>query len=113
MVNPRKKPKFLKQGANYLKKIEKRWRKPRGRDSKLRKKEKNKGKIPNVGYRAPKATRGLHPSGLGEVYVQNINDLKGVDPKTHAVRLSSTIGKKKKQEIVKKAKEKKIKLLNE
>ncbi len=112
MVNPRKKPKFLKQGANYLKRIKKRWRKPRGRDSKLRIREKSKGKVPNVGYRAPRSTRGLHPSGFQEIYVQNIKDLEKIDPKTQAGRLSATIGRKKKLEIVKKANEMKIKLLN-
>ena len=112
MVNPRKKPKFMKQGTNYLKRLKKRWRKPRGRDSKLRIREKSKGKLPNIGYRAPRSTRGLHPSGLREVYVQNIKDLEKIDPKIQAGRLSSTIGKKKKKEMAKIAKEMKIRLLN-
>ena len=112
MVNPRKKPKFRKQGANYLKRIKNKWRKPRGLDSKLRVREKSKGKMPNPGYRTPRSTRGLHPSGLQEVYVQNIKDLEKIDSKIQVGRLSATIGKKKKQEIVEKAKEIKIKLLN-
>ena len=112
MTNPRKKPKFLKQGVNYLKRVRVRWRKPRGTDSKLRIREKSKGKMSNVGYRAPKSTRGLHPSGLREIYVQNIKDLEKIDPKICAGRLSSTIGKKKKLEIIKKSEERKIKLLN-
>jgi len=112
MVNPRKKPKFKKQGSDYLKKVKDSWRKPRGRHSKLRRKEKSKGKLPNVGYRAPKETRGLHPSGLEEVYVQNIKDLEKIEPKKQAGRLSAKIGKRKKLEIVKKAEEMKIKLLN-
>ncbi len=112
MVNPRKKPKFMKQGTNYLKRLKKRWRKPRGRDSKLRIREKSKGKMPNVGYRAPKDTRGLHPCGLEEVYVQNIKDLGKIDPKIQVGRLSSTIGQRKKEIMVKKSKEMKIKLLN-
>ena len=112
MTNPRKKPKFRKQGINYLKRIRVRWRKPRGRDSKLAKKEKSKGGYPNVGYRAPKETRGLHPSGLEEVYVQNIKDLEKIDVKKQVGRLSATIGKRKRQIIVKKAEEMKIRLLN-
>lgn len=112
MVNPRKKPKFHKQGANYLKRIKKRWRKPRGRDSKLRKREKSKGKVPNVGYRAPRNLRGLHPSGLEEVMIQNIKDLEKIDPKKQAGRVSSSIGKKKKNLILEKAKGFKIKILN-
>ncbi|MEM5793265.1 MAG: 50S ribosomal protein L32e [Candidatus Aenigmatarchaeota archaeon] len=112
MVNPRKKPKFLKQGINYLKRIRVRWRRPRGRDSKLRKKEKSKGKIPNPGYGAPKEMRGLHPSGFEEVYVQNLRDLEKIDPKKQVGRLSSTLGKKKREMIIKEAKERNIRLLN-
>jgi len=44
MVNPRKKPKFLKQGAKYLKKVKKRWRRPGGRHSKLKLREKYLGR---------------------------------------------------------------------
>ena len=112
MVNPKKKPKFLKQGVKYLKRIRVRWRKPRGLDSKLRKKEKSKGKAPNIGYRAPELTRSLHPSGLKELYIQNIKDLEKIDPKTQVGRLSSTIGKKKRESIVKRAEEIKLRLLN-
>ena len=102
----------MKQGTKYLKRLEKRWRKPRGRDSKLRIREKSKGKLPNVGYRAPKSTRGLHPCGLEEVYVQNIKDLEKIDPKTQVGRVSSTIGKRKRELMIKKSKEMKMKLLN-
>jgi large subunit ribosomal protein L32e len=112
MVNPRKKPKFVRQGANYLKKVKKKWRRPRGLHSKLKLKQKSKGKIPNVGYGAPKSKRGLHPSGLKEVYVQNLKDLDKIDNKTQAGRISAQVGKKKKKLILEKAKGMKIKILN-
>ena len=112
MVNPRKKPKFLRQGAKYLKRVKKQWRRPKGVHSKLKVKEKSKGSMPEVGYGAPKSTRGLHPSGFREVLIQNLNDLKGIDVKTEAGRISSKIGKKKKKVIVEKAKELNVKILN-
>ncbi len=111
-MNPKKKPKFKKQGSNYLKKVKKRWRKPRGLDSKIRKKQKSKGAWPKVGYRAPRKLRGLHPSGFEEILIQNINDLGIIDPKKQAGRISRTIGKKKKGIILEKSKEFKIKILN-
>ena len=93
MVNPRKKPKFKKQGSNYLKRVKNRWRKPRGVDSKLRQKEKSKGCIPKVGYRSPKSTRYLHPSGFKEVLVYNVNDLEKVESSTgKELSLSETKG---------------------
>ena len=112
MVNPRKKPKFGRQGANYLKKVEDKWRRPRGLHSKLKLKQKSKGAMPKIGYGAPRSTKGLHPSGLREVYIQNLNDLKKIDNKTDAGRISAQIGKKKKMLIVEKAKEWNIKILN-
>ena len=112
MVNPKKKYKFWKQGANYLKRVKERWRKPRGRDTKLRKKQKGKGKVPSIGYGAPAEMRHKHPSGLYELLVSNVDDLSKIDPENQAARISGSVGKKKKLEIVKKAKELKIKVLN-
>ncbi len=112
MVNPRKKPKFLRQGARYLKRLKEVWRRPRGLDSKLRVKEKSKGSLPNVGYRAPKELRGLHPSGLKEVLIQSLKDLERIDKEKEAGRIAAKIGKKKRKMIVERARELGIKILN-
>ncbi len=111
MVNPKKKPKFLRQGT-YLKKVKKVWRRPRGVHSKLKVKEKSKGSLPKVGYGSPRKLRGLHPSGLKEVMIYNLNDLEKIDKEKEAGRLSSSIGQKKKGMIVEKAKQLKIRILN-
>jgi len=104
--------KFINRCSNYLKRVKKRWRRPRGIHNKLRKKEKSKGRIVTIGYRTEKSKRGLHPSGLEEVYVQNIKDLDKIDNKKQAARLASSIGKKKRQIILKRAEKLKIKVLN-
>jgi len=110
-MNPRKKPKFLRQGT-YLKKIKRVWRRPRGSHSKLKVKEKSKGSVPNVGYGAPKKIRGLHPSGLKEVMVYNLRDLEKIKKEKEAGRLSSGVSQKKKKMIMERAKQLKIKILN-
>ncbi|OGI15356.1 hypothetical protein A3K63_05575 [Candidatus Micrarchaeota archaeon RBG_16_49_10] len=112
MTNERKKPKFLRQGANYKKMLKKVWRKPRGRDTKLGKKEKSKGKMPSIGYGAKREMRFKHPSGFYEVLVSNAADLERIDPKTQAARISGTVGGRKRSSIVEKAKGLKIKVLN-
>jgi len=111
-MNPRKKPKFLRHGAKAKKKVGKKWRRPSGRHSKMKLKKKGKGFMPKVGYGAPRNLRGLHPSGLKEVLVQNLNDLDKIDNKKEAGRISHKIGKKKRQKILEKAKELNIKILN-
>ncbi|MFH8080652.1 MAG: 50S ribosomal protein L32e [Candidatus Aenigmatarchaeota archaeon] len=110
-MNPRKKPEFKRHGT-YVRRAIKRWRRPRGRDNKMRRKEKSKGKRPSVGFGAPKSLRGLHPSGFKEVLISNVEELKKVNKETEAVRICSKVGKKKKLEIVNKAKEIGIKVLN-
>jgi len=112
MVNPRKKPKFRRWLSHELKRIDKSWRRPRGMHSKIREHEKSKFRIPNKGFGAPKELRGLHPSGFKEILVSNVNDLERVDPKIQAVKIAHAVGKKKRVEILKKAEELKIKVLN-
>ena len=68
--------------------------------------------MPSVGYGAPRQLRFLHPSGFKEVLVSSLKDLEKVDPKTEAIKIAHTVGKKKRQEILKKAEELKIKVLN-
>ncbi|MEM5878175.1 MAG: 50S ribosomal protein L32e [Candidatus Aenigmatarchaeota archaeon] len=110
-MNPRKKPKFNRHAA-YVKRVSKSWRRPRGRDNKMRVNQKSKGKRPSVGFGAPKNLRFLHPSGMKEFYVSSLKDLEKVE-KGYAIRIAAAVGKKKKTEIVKKAKEMKLKILNE
>jgi large subunit ribosomal protein L32e len=111
-MNPRKKPKFLRQSTRAYKRLGKKWRKPRGYHSKLRRHEKSKGAIPSVGYGAPKELRGLHPSGFREALISTVGDLERIDTKTQAVRIAHAVGEKKRKEILKKAEELKIKVLN-
>jgi len=108
----RKKPDFMREGSKNFKRVGKKWRRPRGRQSKLREHKKNKGFIPHPGYGSPRSVRGLHPSGFEEVLVFNIKDLEKINPEKQACRIASVVGKKKRIEIMKKTEEKKIKVLN-
>jgi large subunit ribosomal protein L32e len=65
-----------------------------------------------VGYKGPKATRGLHPSGYREVLVYTVEGLKGIDPKTQVIRIAHTVGKRKKARMLAEAKKKRLTILN-
>jgi large subunit ribosomal protein L32e len=111
-MNPRKKPKFLRQNWTSYKRLRKsKWRNVRGMTSKLRRKEKSHGKQPSAGYGAPRAMRFLHPSGMKDFLVHNVQELEKMDSKS-AARIAGSVGKKKRVEILKKAEEKKIRILN-
>ena len=105
-------PKFRRQEWYMWKRLGEKWRKPRGRDSKLRVRKRGKGKRVTIGYRVPRDTRGLHPSGLSEVMITNTTELNGLDANKQAVRIAANVGGRKREQILKKAGELKIRVLN-
>ena len=108
----KKKPEFRRQESWRYKRLKENWRKPRGLDNKMRKNVKGWPDSPNIGYRGPKAARGLHPSSFREVRVFNVDDLNKIDPKNEAIRIAHQVGDRKRLEIINKAREKSIKILN-
>jgi len=107
-----KKPDFIRQESWRYKRLKENWRRPKGIDNKMRRKIKGWPQTVNTGYRGPKAARGLHPSGYQEILVYNVDDLKKVDPKTQAIRIAHTVGKKKRVQIITEARKKRIVILN-
>lgn len=107
-----KKPEFLRQNWFRFPSLGKKWRAPIGKRNKLRKHIKGKGFLPKAGYGSPSAAKGLHPSGLSEVRVFNENGLQDINPETGCARIASGVGRKKRTEIVRKAEQMKIRVLN-
>ena len=107
----KRKPDFLPPNYFSRKRIRNRasWRRPRGIDNK-RGRIKARGPVPGKGWRTPKELRGLHPSGLPEVVVERPEQLEGLS--NVVVRIAARVGKRKRQEIIKKADEKGLKILN-
>lgn len=85
------------------------WRKPRGIDLD---RGLEHGYTPKIGYKTKSEIRGIHPSGYSEVRVENIKQLENINSKKEAVKIGSTVGKRKRNEIIKKANEKGIWILN-
>jgi large subunit ribosomal protein L32e len=108
----KKKPDFVRQESWRYDRLKENWRRPKGIDNKMRMKIKGWPPTVNVGYRGPKAARGIHPSGYEEVLVYNVEDLKKVDPKTQAIRIAHTVSKKKRMQIIQEARRRKITILN-
>lgn len=107
-----KRPRFIRQESWRYVRLKPSWRRPRGKDSKMRLQIKGWPPLVKVGYRTPRAYRNLHPSGFKEVLVYRPEDLQGLDPEIHAVRIASSVGMRKRLLIVEKAKKLDIKVLN-
>ncbi len=105
-----KKPEFNRHDSHKKKRLPISWRKPVGLHNKLRSGISAKGRLVRPGYGSPKSVRGFHPSGYREILVSNIKDLD--DAQGYAVRISSTVGMKKRLEIQAKAAEMGLKILN-
>ena len=107
-----KRPNFRRQNWFRYKRLGQKWRRPRGIHSKMRRHFKYRIPVVQAGFRGPASVRGLHPSGFEEVLVYNPKNLEDVDPKAQAIRISSKVGDKKREMIIQKADELKIRVLN-
>lgn len=107
-----RRPKFVRQESWRYKRVKKSWRKPKGIDNKMKEKRKGYPSMVNIGYRGPKAVRGLHPSGYQVVHVANIYELDDVDKETEAVMIKRTVGMRKRQDIIDTASDLGLKVLN-
>ena len=105
-------PQFNRQDYHKKKRTPESWRRPRGQLSKQRRGIKGKGPKVSAGYRTPEAVRGKHPSGFDEVYVENTDDLEGVDGDHQAVRIASAVGARKRERIEEQAEEQGVRVLN-
>ncbi|SDQ89558.1 50S ribosomal protein L32e [Natronobacterium texcoconense] len=106
------KPQFNRQDYHMKKRTPESWRRPRGQLSKQRKGVKGKGPKVSAGFRTPEEVRGKHPSGFEEVYVENTDDLEGVDGDREAVRIASSVGARKRERIEEQAEEQGVRVLN-
>ena len=105
-------PSFRRGEWFRYKRVGTNWRRPRGVSSKIRLNRKYRAPKVRVGYGKPSAVRDYHPSGFREVMVFNAGDLEGIDPKYQAARIGSTVGTRKRRDIVQAADEKGIRVLN-
>jgi len=108
-----KKPTYLREDHHKKKAVNKNsWRGPRGLHSKMRHGFQGHRATLEVGYGSPAEVKHLHKSGLMPVLVCNLTDLSGIDKTKQAAIISAKVGTRKKVEIVKKAKELAIKVIN-
>jgi large subunit ribosomal protein L32e len=107
-----RRPKFVRQESWRYDRLAESWRKPKGKDNKMRRQVSGVPRLVKVGYRGPRKARGLHPSGYTDNLVFNVNDLARLDPTKDAARIGHVVGQRKRLLILAEARSKAIKVLN-
>ena len=90
------------------------WRKPRGIDNPLRRHFKGRGAMPNVGFRAPNATRYMRKNRFIDFLVRNVQEVEALllqNTKYQAVIASSVSAATRKQ-IIERARELNVNVAN-
>jgi large subunit ribosomal protein L32e len=112
LIKQKQRPAFVRVESWRYKRVHPSWRQARGIDSKTRRKTKNGVKSPEVGYKVPNAIRYLHPSGLKDILITHKEDLEGLSPKVHGVRIAKKLGAKKRIDLIEYARDKGFHILN-
>jgi len=107
-----KKPKFLRQDTHKKTRLKKKWIRPKGWQSKIRLGKRGYRKAVTPGYGSPNDVKGIHKTGLEMINVSSIKDINDIDPKTQGIIIGRTVGLRKKFDLIKKAQEKSITILN-
>ncbi len=107
-----RRPKFIRQESWRYDRLAENWRKPKGKDNKMRRQFSGVPELVKIGYGGPKISRGLHPSGYTDNIVHNNYDLNSFNSNKDAIRIARTVGKRKRNDILTRAKELGLKVLN-
>jgi large subunit ribosomal protein L32e len=105
-------PDFIRQESWRYARLATNWRKPKGIDNHQRKQKRGWPALVKIGYGGPKVAKGLHPSGYTDNLVYNLKDLEKLNPKTDGIRFGHGVGKRKRLEMITKAKEMNFKVFN-
>ena len=111
-VQKKRKPWFVVKESKYRGgRVERRWRFPIGRHSRVRRQCKGRPALVHVGYGSPAEVRGLHPSGKRPVQVFQEKGLLALRVAEEGAVIARTVGKKKRLHLLQLAHQKQIVVL--
>lgn len=108
----KKKPEFVRQDAHKIKRLKKKWRKPKGLHSKMRHGFRGYRRCVQVGWGSPAKVKGLHKSGMKMRVVHSIKDMIGIDNAKEGIIISRKLGLRKKLQVIDIAIKNKITVFN-
>ena len=108
----KRKPAFKRQEAPKKMTLEVKWRKPKGMHSKMRRMLRGHPRRVEPGWGSPSSVKFLSKDGLKKVIIANVADLEKLNNETDGAIVASGVGTKKRVEILTKAKQMGIKIIN-
>eukprot|EP01102_Stenamoeba_stenopodia_P003018 TRINITY_DN1294_c0_g1_i1.p2 TRINITY_DN1294_c0_g1~~TRINITY_DN1294_c0_g1_i1.p2 ORF type:complete len:134 (-),score=32.56 TRINITY_DN1294_c0_g1_i1:59-460(-) len=90
------------------------WRKPKGIDSRVRRKFKGQVLLPKIGYGSNKKTKNLRPDGFLTFLVNNVKDINLLlmHNRKYAAEIAHNVSAKKRKAIVLRAQQLNVKVVN-
>merc|ERR1712216_622149 len=106
--------KFKRHQSDEFVKVKESWRKPRGIDSRQRRRFKGLTLLVNVGYGSDKKTRHMLPGGFYKFTVSTVKELDVLlmQNRRYAAEIAHNVSARKRKEIVERAAQLNIKVLN-
>lgn len=97
---------FMRVGAS--------WRKPKGIDSRVRRRFRGQQVLPSIGFGSNKKTRHMTPSGHKAFLVSNVNDVELLlmHNRTYAAEIAHNVSSRKRIDIIARAKQLGVKVTN-
>lgn len=108
----KKKPEFLRQDISRRPALKRKWVKPMGIHSKLKTKNRGKGKLPRVGYSAPRLVKGLDKNGFNIITISNMSEISKIRPNIDTVKINSKVGNKKRLLLLENLKKASVNVMN-
>ncbi|EFJ29086.1 hypothetical protein SELMODRAFT_146656 [Selaginella moellendorffii] len=122
MVKPLVKAKIVKKRVKKFKRpqsdrkisVKENWRRPKGIDSRVRRKFKGCTLMPNIGYGSNKKTRHLLPNGFYKFLVHTVADLELLlmNNRKYCAEIAHNVSTRKRKDIVERAAQLNVALTN-
>lgn len=106
--------KFKRHQSDLKIRVSESWRRPKGIDSRVRRKWRGKVLMPNIGYGTNKKTRHMLPNGFFKLVVSNVNELDALamQNRTYCAEIAHNVSSQKRIAILDRAAQLDIKVSN-
>merc|ERR1712167_48659 len=107
-------PKHRQEDTNKFKRVPESWRRPKGIDSRVRRKFKGKTLMPNIGYGSNKKTKHVLKDGFRKFVINNVADLELLlmFNRTYSAEVAHSVSRKTREDILNRAKVLDVKVTN-